>query len=203
MNKPITAVDVAKDALELIDQRKIRVTTGTYFAYSAGLRDATRTTDGGLYEVLKSGLSRKNTCRVCAIGSMLVACVLRKESDVSSSDFGWDRTTFQVMDGIMSRSQLRLMEVCFEMWEPGEIPTWNDMDIEDRARLPAAHKMGKRYKSDSRRLRAILGNIIYNKGVFDPTNEAPKKKARKKKQDKGILITMPPAKIKLKEMAHA
>lgn len=103
-------------------------------------------------------------CRVCALG----ACFLSTLNIVGfkpacAKDFYTEKITESAIT-IFGEENAQLIEIAFELNRG-----WGD--AEDYELGAAAVKFGKRFRSDKGRLRAIMQNVIDNKGHFVPTKE--------------------------------
>lgn len=120
-------------------------------------------------------------CRVCALGGLFTANVLRNDQFPADNAFidGYDDTlkveSFDMrgnLERIFSQTQLELIEAVFET----EFVTDNFHSEAQIERLePLLLYYRDKYPNDSDRMRAIMLNIIRNKGKFVPPKRFTKK----------------------------
>lgn len=125
---------------------------------------------------------QKQGCEVCALG----ACVLSLVALDNDFDFlkasGESAENFNSLDldhfrdrllEVFSPVQLCLIETAFERDEMGARDVDN-LDSDDlQPWLEAAIKFGNKFGYSSKRLRAIMKNILDNNGVFTPPLPKP------------------------------
>lgn len=144
-------VTIAKDVLEWLRIGKLEATKGTYmemYSRDTGLDCGLFTTD--------------LQCMACALGAVFACAVTR-----SPGNFTGDRGNEgmrQALEPYFSESQLRLIEVAFEVWcfAEGE---------DDEMAVPgcgAAYMFGREFDNSTNRMAAIMRNIIANEGTFAP-----------------------------------
>lgn len=156
------AKKLAKDVLKQL-AAKMYIAAHTYVAPRAPY------VIGELQDVFKS-----TKCKVCGLGSLFVfACRLFNDSPAKKFFEANDSDSLK-MNAFRRRlkkyfppMQLALIETAFEgFWSSGartyEIKD-ADMELFDKAR-----KFGRRYVSDTTRLKRIMQNILDNKGEFKP-----------------------------------
>ena len=175
--KKLTAAEkrvaIAEDTIKWLNSRAIKATTGTYFGAPAkGIK--VKSHDDKLDLALEK---TKGTCRVCALGGMFYSMVRRFDkvtvgignidSQLSSDYFlGVDGfSVFDELEKYFSHQQLAAIESAFEQ---------RDMfEYEDHAKMSDAEMVWSQdftrgAKTPADRLRAIMNNIIENKGKFRP-----------------------------------
>jgi len=146
-------VAVAKDALKQIELEKFIPTCGNYiddnFENFLGSRDK----DEQVQKALKQ-FQRKNSCSMCARGAILLSTI-RKFNDVKNKQFekNWESKS----RSLFGNEQLRKMERVFEDWISG----FSDFETDKRE-----YEFVKTYPDSTDRLKAILKNVIKNKGTF-------------------------------------
>ncbi len=167
-------VKAARDALEHLFARRLRVRTGTYVTPLGLANMHSSVTFEEWLRAEFDGESRGAVCEVCAVGGLLVSMVHRHNSfqpsrvyELWSGLYPWD-----VRDHLLrafSGAQLALIEVAFErraslcLWpqhdgSTKEILTW------DVARATAVWGEGTYDSVD--RFVAIMDNIIKHRGTF-------------------------------------
>ena len=174
VNKRLT---ICQDALEQIKIKQYRPITGIYVDSNLqGLDEE---------ETQLQLISNSVTCNCCALGSLLLSGTRCKNSvDGNSIEDADNAFIKDYLDDIFDRDNLMLVEVAFErdtyfdenndIDEPYECDFDTKAEYKDAAKeynsLPAvkAVAFGERYKDDTKRLVAILENMIKNKGVFKP-----------------------------------
>jgi len=111
-------------------------------------------------------------CSACALGSMFVVKVLI--TNAVDAESRWDREEIvEELVDIFSQAQLDLIESAYEGVYVGTFDAayqkrWQDKHPALLAKLKRAVAFSDRYASASRRMRAIMRNIIKNNGVFAP-----------------------------------
>lgn len=190
MTKRELAVAVAKDVLQQLRQKKLRVKAGAYINSDSTILQISA--DAKAKENIKAV---KETCTVCALGAAAL-CYVERFNKANLADLGamehtveeWDdlklvlfeaqqEQLWNVLKRVFSKKQMLLIEDAFEAVRDNT----EDKDNEDighehlpRTKLEkckesdAAVAFGLRYKKDADRLRAIFQNIVKNKGEFKP-----------------------------------
>jgi hypothetical protein len=175
---------IAKDVIKQLELKKLIAKTGVYFVpgnfkrVSAHLFDIDTELEGfknkELQEVIK-----KNTCTVCALGSMF-ACHIRindnyklSENNISKLSGNNRHTPQDEMHELLKyfgHRQLALIEIAFEISSSiGRSSGEFDEDDEgDEMLISRALNFGVKYKTAHTRLKGIMKNIIKNKGEFKP-----------------------------------
>lgn len=141
--EPLTALTIAKDALALLDTRRIVAKPGLYFA---GPPEAS----GVIRDFLAGNSFPGAPCTCCAVGALFCGLVLHE-----------DGITFEnrpfIEEGLtayFAKDQLDLIEKCFEGWN------YVGNSYQDQ--------VGQKGAPGTPLLRKILQNIIANEGVFRP-----------------------------------
>lgn len=160
-------VAIAKDVLAQLAARKYRATCGTYVD---GLDVSQNVADDVQLQEIVAG--QQESCDVCGIGSVFLSAV-RLGDNLKVGDALYDRDYDANFDeSVMADkvreyfepAQLALIETAFERSRIGMSEDWH----EDDDAMERALKFGSRYRSDTARLKAIMENIVENKGVFKP-----------------------------------
>ncbi len=161
-------VQICKDVLRQLDTKRIIANRGSYLE-SAGSRWEAQfynDRDGKVRPPAKK-------CRVCAIGSVFV-CALDRYNELKLSDSGYGKPDSDDMMRYLGRwfgdGQLRLMEQAFE---GKNIRLGNQADPKPRAFFekhgnPKATPWGYEEADSDKLMRAIMANVIANKGTFKP-----------------------------------
>lgn len=145
-------VMIAKDVLEQLKLKRIKAKGGAYveFPNSVGIINDVKNKTKQVCELLE-----ENRCECCAFGSMIISDILINDKvecgEIKASGFlivGETR-----LRKYFSYDHLRLIERTFEGWECIGSPS---------------RKFHDKYTDDTKRLIAIMKNIIKNKGTFIP-----------------------------------
>ena len=171
------AVMVAKDALRMLDKGKTVASPGDWVK----LPDEIFEIEGGSQALKEedynspqicdlSDESEFTDCKVCALGSLMLSEIRHTNKltledlgdsiyglgdEISYNDFG------HRLDKVFSYSQQKLMEYAFE----GGTGLFEECDI-PKCKVVKLEGFYQKYPDDEDRLRAILKNVIKNKGVF-------------------------------------
>jgi hypothetical protein len=160
--KELTAVDIAKDVISLVKAKKVVVSTGLYFEPLGALASMR-----GSQRSLKNVLTGKgqNSCQVCAMGAMLCAFVAKK-NELKVGDIQSDQTIIDKLSPYFSQAQLRLIETAFEGYATSN-PGYDSYGTGTQHHQAALQFWGE-YSDPTKRLIAIMKNIIENGGKFNP-----------------------------------
>ena len=157
---------IAKDVINLIKSGKITPMTGEWVYPS--YKD--ESDDESFQKTFLKG--NVEDCECCALGSMMLSCTLFKNkvkvNEVNGGALDYPnlahghRKDVMGFRGVFPDDQCKLIEIAFECgygyYGPG-----NDGQISDRA-----VKFGNKYRTERKRLLAIMNNIVKNKGTFKP-----------------------------------
>jgi hypothetical protein len=154
------AVRVAKDVLQQLKVKKLIATQGKYFDFGAtnwSIYDYSKNDD------MKHRVAASHTCQVCALGSAICGYAnLNGPVNISTAYSGTDIKN--TLGGVVfTRQNLGEIEPAFELDH-----AFSDREGVSREDACKAVKFGKKYKTPENRLRAIMNNIIQNRGVFKP-----------------------------------
>jgi len=165
---------VAKDVLKQIQMRSLKVKQGTYFGiWAPKKRFEIEKPKEKLDQFLLQIKNENAKCEVCGIGSCFISLVRLGNNAKTSTFFGEGAINgfYEANDGdmrpllrkVFPSSQITLIESAFEM----------TTILYDNAKHSYEHRIkardfGQKYKSDENRLKAIMRNIIKNKGTFKP-----------------------------------
>lgn len=95
-------------------------------------------------------------------------CSVERSDRISFGDtFGSSRKYTEYLRQFFDLDQLYLIEQAFEVWNNSEAITMGIAD-RDRAAGEAALRFGMKYKTVLNRMKAIMQNIVDNKGTFQP-----------------------------------
>lgn len=117
------------------------------------------------------------TCNCCALGSMLMSCTLYNnkqtaedlyaESDNLGEDVRDGRRLSNGLNKYFSKPQLELIELAFEGSDGFFAYEGTSADISEK-QYDAAILFHETYTDPTKRLVAIMNNVIENKGTFKP-----------------------------------
>lgn len=182
MNGPARRVEIAKEVLSLFDRKKLAPTNfcGGYIEFATPVE----CDNEELQTVFEE--EKAPTCTVCAIGAMFMGAVCKfdkfktkqllisrsdKSKHIHTPDIDVSKGFFPYIRKFFSLSQLALIEVAYELSARGVI---NNKDLRNRKpitdeQVETARSFGSEFGSHELRLRAIMKNVIENKGTFRPT----------------------------------
>lgn len=151
---------IIKDAIAQID-KTIIPKAGDYVDIPHDFRQKKT----GLKEMFEEG---KVKCEACLKGSLLIGCVLNVNKVTTYDEYGSEPFIVKKLSTWFSPLELDMMETAFEQ----TVIEDNTMVLrdEDYDNLPLANKciaFGRKYKTDKKRLLAILNNMLEN-GKFKP-----------------------------------
>lgn len=168
-------VAIAKDVLKQLSDKFYKAKTGDYLLFrNTPEIDKIPAKLDNLLSLLKRSKAR---CEVCGIGSIFVSMVnlgnkiTTNECDLDkeiSEYYGVDDSLMrEKLDKIFSAEQRSLIEAAFER---STSLTENDYEKNEEAweKIREAMEFGAQFKTPSNRLKAIMKNIIKNKGTFIP-----------------------------------
>jgi hypothetical protein len=184
MTKAEKRVEIAKDVLKQIKANKYRPTSGVWVIDIDGtdvsdLVYATRREDPISAVDLKKDVVCKlrGTCDVCALGSLFVSAIDKfnhtKLSPTCYMDFTEHEDSKEnPLLKWFSAKQLLLIESTFEGGHGGwaqnvvDVLSANKIFYWDDVVIPAIYAYCNKYSDSTNRLKAIMNNIIRNKGTF-------------------------------------
>lgn len=107
-----------------------------------------------------------NLCDTCALGACLVGMVHLKDEPLPLPGWGTELIKTELTK-IFSHKQLVLIECAYEGYtRAGGIAYRDDRDAPSEDQIKRGRKFFERYDDDTRRMRAIMENIIRNGGQF-------------------------------------
>ena len=179
MTKAEKRVEIAKDVLKQIKANKYSPECGVWFRDSNDkyLEDFLDYQTGQLIDAKKDIVEKLvGTCKVCALGSLFISAIDKYNHTKLDPAFCNDAEIFTAIDKNnpltrwFTARQMLLIENTFEnasgAWYPPlglkkkEWRAWDDKVV------PAINKYNLRYPNPTDRLKAIMNNIIRNKGTF-------------------------------------
>jgi hypothetical protein len=181
-------IAIAMDVIAQLKDKEnpLEAQTGSYI--SVGDIESAIITPKRSYEISKIIPKIRQTCTVCALGSLLLAEIaMNNEFKCKLNDLdnkflsSIDKRLIKYFD----RRQLALIEVAFELEshlydlctifevdEDYDYDYYNgDCDISEYVIDKEYHRavrFGEKYSDDSKRLMAIMKNIVKNEGTFKP-----------------------------------
>lgn len=147
---PETRILIAKDVLKALKSRHLRATPMTYLS-----SDALGTWNNpDIFGKQVCELLKQKPCYVCVIGALFVGQVerfnkLKYNGPLYSDDIREELTK------AFSMKQLEMIEACFEGW------------YDDNLKFDGT-PFSNKYPDATKRMEAIMRNIIRNKGTFVP-----------------------------------
>ena len=164
------AVQIAKDVLANIKAKKIIGSTGSYIgeklvnAINYAADNSTNLVE--LKSVLNKTMTKGAGCEVCALGSMFVSLIDKKNSCKISDAYDLARDS-EIFDNRLltafSNDELNIIETAFE-GSGFDQCCFDSQENEQIARI--AGMWGDEIENDTERLKAIMENIVKNKGEF-------------------------------------
>ena len=150
-------IAIARDLIERVKQKKLRVAQ-SFWVHFDGLQEVP---EGDL-----CSLADKEPCQVCALGGLFMETLYKHGSLLNNilqpynGGYGIDLKRIRSsLDDIFSDKQLKLIECAFEKGDG-----WYGYVTSE------ARDFGRRYKNDDERLIAIMENLVFNCGTYDPSN---------------------------------
>lgn len=180
MTKAEKRVEIAKDVLKQIKAKKYKPECGVWFQDSngVGLNEFIDWSKSKVLDAKKDIVDKlEGTCSVCALGSLFVSAIDKyNHTKLDTSLFCADNEVFTSIDGNnplnkwFTTRQLLLIENTFEYglgaWSPDAVLNKNELDYWYETVEFAIGKYNYKYPSSTNRLKAIMNNIIRNKGTF-------------------------------------
>lgn len=183
MTKAQKRVEIAKDVLKQIKSNKYTPTSGIWVMDSNGYevddlisyaRHVAEEADA--VDLKKDVVCRLNgTCSVCALGSLFVSAIDKFNHTKLNPGYYVDWTdcedsSYNPLLKWFTARQMLLIENTFEngcgAWCPGDVLKEKEWHAWDDKILPAIKEYNLRYPNSTDRLKAIMNNIIRNKGTF-------------------------------------
>ncbi len=161
---------IAKDVLAQIKANTLIPSSGSWVRLKSYYLDG----NTSLREVT---LNKEAECKCCALGGLFLSCTLfNNKVTVADVEYGKYEHLDETIRGeqkfsnglntIFSNAQLKLIENAFEQGG-GAFNPYKRGD-KPNATERKAIEFGERYSSDSKRMIAIMKNIIKNNGTFVP-----------------------------------
>lgn len=174
-------IAVAQDVLSTLSKRRRYTVSGGQYVEGSYMTLEDNLPDDGGKSVARE-LQKQKDCEVCGLGACFLSLVaLDNKFDLAANIKnypGWDEgtptqsyislgssTIRERLGACFSKSQLDMIECAFEQSTCFHTRD-NTGASEDEAKKAA--KFGDKYQNDTRRLKAIMQNIIDNEGVFTP-----------------------------------
>jgi hypothetical protein len=172
-------VKIAKDAIALLNSSKIQAHHMGYLDSNFDFYRSPKNDDERVIDRLRRGWKRKDAvCGVCAIGSLFVGA-LDTFNSLKLSDVNYTEPGMMDMLPYLARwwpkQELRVMEAAFEgTWQGAEEEMYRRREdgsvdyCEMHRDVESALAFSRDYPRGSKRMVAILNNIIKNDGDFCP-----------------------------------
>lgn len=165
-DKAKARVLIAKDVIAQLDARKLEA--------------------GGFYQIICHGIDRNADakshlpakCRVCAKGAVLLAHIERFNSVTVGEALNANHETAAAKATYFSVKQLDEIEAAFEGGFIGDAPSPTAEKTAYRWATRYPHVLASDHFHRNDRLRAIMSNIIRNKGTFKFREVVPPKRKR-------------------------
>ena len=162
-----TAADrmqLAQDVIDQLDAKRFIPKEENYFSLTASQKG--KFLDGMKHDGAET-LKALKKCEVCQIGALMVAAVERHDAlPINKLFIGATMNTDTVrsyLKKLFTKQQLSLMQSAF-MQSAFTMP-WQ---VPYTGRTTRAIDFGNRFKRTGERMRAIMQNVIDNKGTFKP-----------------------------------
>lgn len=185
MSEENIRVEIAKDALKLLEAKSILPTSGYYVSFK-------QSNIFNEEDISGRELVEKTTCSTCALGALFVSTITRLNSRHDKTVHIYLDQAFgtiskpEVMGELtkyFSEEQLKLIEIMYELWP--NILTNNCLDTD-------VNKDAMNYLAEFSslvRLTIILKNIIKNGGEFKPETIRIKEKIDESSDSAGSITT--------------
>ncbi len=175
MSKTNQRIQIALDVLEQIKAKRIKASKGEYFKINStkNVPEQFKTTNRFSFHPeingdLKKIVSNVETCNVCAIGSVFL-CVVERKNNFEVQHKSIYRNEFELnlheikkyIEKFFTNEQLAKIEAAFEKEFVSYV---NILKIENPKDY---EKFCKKYKSEQR-LTLIMENLVVNNGKFKP-----------------------------------
>ncbi len=174
-------VAVAKDVLKQINSLKVKTGNGYVVPNNLVIPGVDCDKD----DLQKHVDTVQKKCTVCALGACIMSkarlydnVLMNKVFDTNSFDgslsIGYSdiNSIKDMLTSVFSNLQMGMIESAFEKCQTGtgnhRDDDWSDWSTKEQEQIDRAIKFGKKYRSDRKRLAAIMRNIVRNKGVFTP-----------------------------------
>ena len=168
-NKAAKRVMIAKDVLEQLQAKRIVAKKGTYCTFKLNeVRTIKKSDNKSVRENFHNGAI--TSCKTCGIGAIMLSTILFKnginvQHNIQFASVWNDSDTDQQATALVLKyfdeQQLRLIEAAFECWSVRRF-------VNDQLLAEQASNFGALFSSPTKRLKAIMENIIRNKGTFVP-----------------------------------
>lgn len=161
-DKEKSVVAIAKDVLKTINKRNIK--SESYYCQVPYEQQANKlfSSNGNAQKHIPT---IEKFCQVCAIGTCFLSFI-KLYNNIKLKDINNDRSMMvDYLSQFFDERQLDLIEIAFERslnYTKTNIQ-YNELELYYRAKL-----FGQKYIKDHNRIKAIMLNIIKNKGWFRP-----------------------------------
>jgi len=165
MTKAQKRVAIAKDVIKQIAARNFRPKGGIYVSLAkpeAGMGDYETTADKAFFNARK-----RKPCVVCAKGAM-VCSTIRLFNKFSDSIAALEPSVENVLRRNFGKRMGDMIECAFEQWDFDGYDGHENNHILGKDAVNRSYAFGLKYRSNTKRIIAIMRNIIANKGTFKP-----------------------------------
>jgi hypothetical protein len=168
--KQYQCVSVAKDVLKQLTSRFFKAKKGDYLNI-IGLKETIKA-PAKMDKAFTSIKLNGGRCEVCGIGACFTSLVNIGDTvntnpvfgkTISKHSSGMTDPMRRVLRKVFTSEQLTLIECAFEVGV-----SYVDKDYISFEEREKASDFGEKYRTDAARLKAIMNNIIKNKGTFIP-----------------------------------
>lgn len=187
-SKPLTAVDIAKDVIRLLDRKQIKSSNDVPSCYVDSeqfIYHKPMAKPRSLQRAIK--LKSYRPCQVCALGALFVSYVDQANGVMTNEPLNDLRTIYAKLRPYFSDKQLALIETAFETrvmrnrdeLDPAKTGSFLSIPDSDTpyggnyAVAQKAARFGMQFEKREDRIRAIMKNIIDNDGKFRPYDPTP------------------------------
>jgi hypothetical protein len=172
-------VEIAKDVLKQIKADKYKPMCGVWFRDSTGkgLDDFLDYNTGQRIDAKKDVVEKLvGTCKVCALGSLFISAIDKYNHTKLDPASGCEAEIFTAVDRNnpltkwFTARQMLLIENTFEnecgAWCSSVVLNEKEYLAWDMEVIPAIKEYNSKYPNPTDRLKAIMNNIVRNKGTF-------------------------------------
>lgn len=186
VKKVLTAVDIAKDVIRLLDAKLIKSRDDSFSCYvdNTQFSPGSKLHGKSLQRVMR--LKSYKPCQVCALGALFMSYVDQENGVTTDQRLNDLDLVYAKLRPFFSDKQLALIETAFEkrvMRNRGSdpsvsgtresIPYCDDPAGSGYNAAQTAIRFGMQFPTRESRIRGIMNNIIANDGKFRPYDPTP------------------------------
>ncbi len=163
MSKSEQRTEIAKDVIASLNSKKYIAKRGTYVELFDKKKKTNESENNGI-SLTRDNLNKESTvCHVCAIGSVFTSFAQKTKSPLTSES----NSMLRSMNSIFSETEMRILEMLFEGSFIDD-QLFKELELEQRNIIKIYGSQFKKLNKGGadKRLRAIMDNIIKNKGNF-------------------------------------